>query len=67
MAENTKKVLKAKACYGHLGGTLGNRLFERLQELGWFEREKGKATVYLLTRTGEQAFLRLGIDIYEKR
>jgi len=29
-----KKALTAKRCFGHLGGTLGNRLFERLCELG---------------------------------
>ncbi len=61
------KQLKAKSCYGHLGGTLGNRLFERLLELNWFEREDGKSTVYTLTDIGEKAFSKLGVNIYEKR
>lgn len=42
----------AKSCYGHLGGTLGNRLFARLIELGWFELEEGRATVYRISDKG---------------
>jgi len=34
------KQLKGRSCYGHLGGTLGERLFVRLLELGWFERDE---------------------------
>jgi len=34
MSEKTPPILKAKACYGHLGGTPGGRLFERLLEQG---------------------------------
>lgn len=67
MDERAKKMLKAKACYNHLGGTLGNRLFERMLELGWFEREGEKVTVYKLTEEGKQALIRLGVDIYERR
>lgn len=67
MDEHAKKMLKAKACYSHLGGTLGNRLFERMLELGWFEREGEKVTVYKLTEEGKQALIRLGVDIYERR
>ena len=61
------KRLKARNCYGHLGGTLGNRLFDRMLALGWFEREEGKETVFTLTESGEEAFKELGVDIYEKR
>lgn len=67
MAENGHKVLKARSCYGHLGGTLGNRLFERLLELGWLEPEDGRETVYHLTEPGAQAMLHLGVDIYERK
>lgn len=66
MDELSPKILKAKSCYGHLGGTLGNRLFERMQELGWFEREEDKATVYRLTETGKQEFSRLGVDFMKR-
>ena len=64
---NNRKQLKAKKCYGHLGGTLGNRLFERLLELNWFEKEEGKSTVYVMTETGEEALTQMGVNIYEKR
>jgi hypothetical protein len=67
VSEKALRVLKAKSCYGHLGGTLGNRLFERLLELGWFERDGDHATVYSFTELGEQEFLKLGVNIYEKR
>jgi DNA-binding PadR family transcriptional regulator len=66
MKDYSDKTLKAKACYGHLGGTLGNRLFERLLELDWFEREEGTSTVYRLTETGKQEFARLGVDFMKR-
>lgn len=66
-AVNTRKQLKGRSCYGHLGGTLGSRLFERLLELGWFEQEEGKSTVYKMTSLGEEKLAELGVDIYEKR
>jgi predicted transcriptional regulator len=67
MNNKPMKVLKARACYGHLGGTLGNRLFERMIELGWIERDGDKLTVYSLTEHGIKALLELGVDIYERR
>lgn len=66
MDEHSQNILKAKACYGHLGGTLGNRLFERLLELNWFEREEGTSTVYRLTETGKEEFARLGVDFMKR-
>lgn len=63
---DSHKMLKAKSCYGHLGGTLGNRLFERLLELRWFEREEGAATVYRMTETGKEEFARLGVDFMKR-
>ena len=62
-----QKQLKARSCYGHLGGTLGERLFTRLLELGWLEPDEGKSTVYKLTPLGEKQFSKMGVDIYEKR
>lgn len=61
------KPLSAKECYGHLGGTLGNNLFERLVELGWFRRNENKATVYEITEKGMQELERLGVSIYARR
>ncbi|WP_444658314.1 hypothetical protein ACRQV7_11990 [Caproiciproducens sp. R2] len=67
MNEHSPEMLKAKSCYGHLGGTLGNRLFSRLLELGWFERDAGKATVFSLTELGKRELRRLNVDIYKRR
>lgn len=67
MVEKPFTVLKGRTCYGHLGGTLGGRLFERMLALGWFERDGDKATVYRLTERGEQALLDLGVDILERK
>jgi hypothetical protein len=39
MGEICEKKFIARRCFGHLGGKLGNRLFKRLIELGWFELE----------------------------
>lgn len=66
MNDHSQKILKAKSCYGHLGGTLGNRLFERLLELNWFEREEDTATVYRLTETGKEEFARLGVNFMKR-
>lgn len=67
MRETNQIILKARSCYGHLGGTLGDRLFKRLLELGWFEQDGDKVTVFSLTELGIQEFKKLGIEIYEKR
>ncbi|MGX8702098.1 hypothetical protein [Caproiciproducens sp.] len=67
MNEHSPEMLKAKSCYGHLGGTLGNRLFSRLPELGWFERDAGKATVFSLTELGKWELRKLNVDIYKRR
>jgi hypothetical protein len=63
---NAQKQLKGRSCYGHLGGTLGDRLFTRLLELGWYEPDEGKTTVYRVTPLGEAKLSELGVDIYEK-
>ena len=51
----------ARSCYGHLGGKLGNRLFERMIELGWFEKEEERSTVYRITDLGRAELAKLGI------
>lgn len=66
MKENALKKLVARSCYGHLGGDIGNRLFERLIELCWFEREEGKSTVYKLTEIGYIEFDKLGVNLDSK-
>lgn len=64
MINNLKK-LNPKACYGHLGGILGNRLFERLIELKWFEKGEDDRE-YTITPKGENEFKKIGVDIYER-
>ena len=64
---DNQKTLKARSCYGHLGGTLGDRLFEQLLALGWFERDENKATVYNITDKGKAELTALGVNIYENR
>jgi hypothetical protein len=58
-----KSKLKARTCYGHLGGKLGQLIFERLIELGWFTLEEGKVTVYQVTEKGYQELSKLGVPI----
>ena len=43
------------------------RLFVRLLELGWFEQDGEKATVYKVTALGEEKLTELGVEIYERR
>ncbi len=62
-----RPVLTAKCCFGHLGGTLGNRLFYRIAELGWLEPTEENPKHYALTELGIKEFLKLGVDPYDKR
>lgn len=67
MKEKERKPLKARKCYGHLGGTLGERLFTRLVELEWLQTDEEKTTVYILTAKGIAQLEKLGVDVYERR
>lgn len=59
--------LTAKCCFGHLGGTLGNRLFERMIALEWVEPREDNPKHYDLTPLGVEEFIKLGVDPYPKR
>ena len=61
-----KKALTAKCCFEHLGGTLGCRLFARMQELGWFEPTGDNPRHYTLTRAGIEGLIKFGVDPYER-
>ncbi len=61
MQSGTK--LKGRTCYNHLGGKLGQVIFERLIELEWLTLEDGKSTVYQVTEKGYQEFKKLGVPI----
>lgn len=66
MKENTEpRLLRAKCCYGHLGGVLGDRLFGRMVELGWFEATS-QPKEYMLTPAGIEHLSSLGVDFYER-
>jgi len=67
MKNNELTPLKARVCYGHLGGTLGERILQRFIELAWLERDGEKATVYTLTEEGRKQLTGLGINIYKGR
>lgn len=67
MGNKPAELLKVKCCYGHLGGKLGDRLFDRMLELGWFRRDGGEAKVFSLTESGTREFIKLGVDPYERR
>ncbi len=57
------KKLKARRCYGHLGGELGEILFLKLVELEWIKLEEGKSTVYEITQKGLEGFEKMGIKV----
>jgi hypothetical protein len=66
METGGKKLLTAKPCFEHLGGTLGCRLFQRLVELGWFEPAGDGTRNYAITETGRARLEELGVDVYAK-
>lgn len=55
--------LKARKCFGHMGGKVADRIFERLIELEWFQLEEGKSTVYVLTEKGYKELINLGVNL----
>jgi predicted transcriptional regulator len=63
MRQKDLKSLKAKKCYGHLGGKLGERIFDRFLELQWFAREEEESTVYEVTEKGLQGLKKLGVNL----
>lgn len=63
MSKESSERMVAKSCYGHLGGKLGDLLFERMLEQKWFKLQEGKSTVYQITEKGYQELARLGVDI----
>ena len=61
-----KKLLTAKRCFEHLGGTLGGRLFARMEALGWFEQAGDNPRHYGLTKAGIEGLIKFGVDPYER-
>ena len=67
MKEQEPELLPVKCCYGHLGGMLGDRLFDRMLELGWFRRDENELKSFSLTELGTKEFKKLGVDLYKRR
>ncbi|MBE6823683.1 MAG: hypothetical protein E7518_11405 [Ruminococcaceae bacterium] len=65
MVEKPMKVKKVKCCYGHLGGKLGDLLFDRMLELGWIQKDPEEARKFALTDLGIREFLKLGVNPYD--
>lgn len=63
MNKESLKAVKGRKCYDHLGGKLGNLIFERLVELEWIRLEEGKSTVYGVTEKGREELGKLGVNL----
>jgi|WetSurMetagenome_2_1015567.scaffolds.fasta_scaffold107840_2 hypothetical protein len=63
MAQGNLNNYTAKSCYGHLGGKVGDLLFERLVDLKWFRLQVGTSTVYEITEKGVEELTKLGVDL----
>ncbi len=63
MTNTTKKIIPVKACYGHIGGRLGNLLMEQFIENGWIQPVTGNDRLYYVTFQGKTAFTQMGIDL----
>lgn len=59
-------LLNVKCCYGHLGGTLGNRLFDCMVEKGWFQQDELDSKSYSFTELGRKEFEKIGVNPYKK-
>lgn len=54
----------ARTCYDHMAGTVGVRLHDRLQVMGWLSTgARGREGAYDLTPAGSKALEKLGIGI----
>ena len=62
MAQGNSNNYIAKSCYGHLGGKVGDLLFERLIDLNWFKIQEGTST-YEITQKGLEELAKLGVDL----
>lgn len=57
----TKKLI-VKRRYEQLRGNLGNHLFDRLIELGWFEGKQENITIYHVTEKSYEPLVKLGVN-----
>ena len=62
MADQTK-IKPAKKCYEHLGGKLGELLFENFADKNWIARKNPSDKHFYITELGEKEFTKLGLDL----
>ena len=55
--------ITAKPCYEHLGGKLGELLFERMKALKWFKPKAGSTREFEVTKKGIEELTKLGVDL----
>lgn len=60
---NTSDEKKAKTCYEHIGGKLGNLLMEQFILKGWLAKHNEIDKDYYITEIGENEFTKFGIDL----
>ena len=61
---STQSNLKpAKKCYEHLGGKLGELLFENFVDKKWIAKKEPLDKHFYITELGEKEFSKLGIDL----
>ncbi|MXV50619.1 ArsR family transcriptional regulator [Pedobacter sp. HMF7647] len=58
-----QQLVPAKLCYNHIGGKLGELLFESFLRNGWITKEHPDDKHYTVTDAGKQEFLKIGVDV----
>ena len=61
--KNNKERKQAKMCYEHIGGKLGQLLFELFVNNGWLEKVSAEDKNFYITKKGEAELTKLGIDL----
>lgn len=60
----TQNTIKpAKKCYSHIGGKLGELLFETFADKKWIAKNEASDKHFYITKLGEKEFAKLGIDL----
>ncbi len=63
MNKKLQNFVKVKKCYEHLGGKLGERLFNRLVELEWLKLNDNGEPCYEITEKGREELKKLGVNL----
>ena len=52
-----------KKCYHHLGGKLGEALFDFLVQDGWIAPQENAPNAYAITEKGYERFRQMGLEL----